>query len=171
MAVSTAPHYPDLQEESNGYCVLADGSEVEPSDLQTNEGCVHSSDDEDQEPKQDESGVSSHDCSGSRPLLLDSEEEEDVPRYSTANSQPPMTYPPSNIMAQNHCQHTSAASEEQTAAADVFSSAPFRTAEEDSSDVFANAPFLRPSVATQHQLMSLLKHLLEKEKSCQEWRV
>ncbi|XP_072290230.1 AP2-associated protein kinase 1 isoform X2 [Eucyclogobius newberryi] len=144
----------DLQGESNGYCVLAEGPEMGPSDPQTNEGCVHSSDDEEQEPKPDESGVSAHDCSGSRPLLLDSEEEEDAPRYNAVPSQPPMAYPPSNPMVQNNCQHTSAVPPETATAtdADVFSNAPFRNEHEDTSDVFANAPFPRPSAAAQQPI-------------------
>ncbi|XP_072290233.1 AP2-associated protein kinase 1 isoform X4 [Eucyclogobius newberryi] len=152
--ISGLQAFPDLQGESNGYCVLAEGPEMGPSDPQTNEGCVHSSDDEEQEPKPDESGVSAHDCSGSRPLLLDSEEEEDAPRYNAVPSQPPMAYPPSNPMVQNNCQHTSAVPPETATAtdADVFSNAPFRNEHEDTSDVFANAPFPRPSAAAQQPI-------------------
>ncbi|XP_055080199.1 AP2-associated protein kinase 1-like [Periophthalmus magnuspinnatus] len=142
----------DLEGESNGYTVLAEGHEREPSDPQTNEGCVHSSDEEEQEAKQDESGVSAHDCSGSRPLLMDSEDEEDAPHYSTVATQPPLAYPPINNMTQNNFQHTCAAPPEQAAAADVFSNAPFRTAHEDTCDVFTNAPFPRPSAAAQQPI-------------------
>ncbi|XP_055021420.1 AP2-associated protein kinase 1-like isoform X9 [Boleophthalmus pectinirostris] len=141
----------DLQGESNGYTVLTEGHEREPSDPQTNEGCVHSSDEEEQEPKQDESGICAQDCSGSRPLLMDSEEEEDTPHYSDVPAQPPIAYPPSNNMAQNHCQHNCAAPPEE-ATADVFSNAPFRTVHEDTCDVFANAPFPRPSAAAQQPI-------------------
>ncbi|XP_055021421.1 AP2-associated protein kinase 1-like isoform X10 [Boleophthalmus pectinirostris] len=145
------PFPADLQGESNGYTVLTEGHEREPSDPQTNEGCVHSSDEEEQEPKQDESGICAQDCSGSRPLLMDSEEEEDTPHYSDVPAQPPIAYPPSNNMAQNHCQHNCAAPPEE-ATADVFSNAPFRTVHEDTCDVFANAPFPRPSAAAQQPI-------------------
>lgn len=136
--------------------MLVDGQENEASDPRMNEGCVHSSDEEEQESKQDDSGAgesreSSHDCSGSRPLLLDSEEEADEPpHYSALPSQLPSAYPTPN-MAQKHCQHSYGSSEEYTQV-DVFSSAPFQTSHEDTSDVFANAPFLRPSTAAQQQI-------------------
>ncbi|XP_055021413.1 AP2-associated protein kinase 1-like isoform X3 [Boleophthalmus pectinirostris] len=149
--ISKNPSQADLQGESNGYTVLTEGHEREPSDPQTNEGCVHSSDEEEQEPKQDESGICAQDCSGSRPLLMDSEEEEDTPHYSDVPAQPPIAYPPSNNMAQNHCQHNCAAPPEE-ATADVFSNAPFRTVHEDTCDVFANAPFPRPSAAAQQPI-------------------
>ncbi|XP_055021422.1 AP2-associated protein kinase 1-like isoform X11 [Boleophthalmus pectinirostris] len=149
--ISGLQPFPDLQGESNGYTVLTEGHEREPSDPQTNEGCVHSSDEEEQEPKQDESGICAQDCSGSRPLLMDSEEEEDTPHYSDVPAQPPIAYPPSNNMAQNHCQHNCAAPPEE-ATADVFSNAPFRTVHEDTCDVFANAPFPRPSAAAQQPI-------------------
>uniref|UniRef100_A0A8C6WFE0 non-specific serine/threonine protein kinase n=1 Tax=Neogobius melanostomus TaxID=47308 RepID=A0A8C6WFE0_9GOBI len=87
----------DLQGDSNGYSVLVEGQENEAADPQMNEGCVHSSDEEEQESKQDDSGagetqMTAHDCSGSRPLLLDSEEEADEPD-STLPSQLPSSYP------------------------------------------------------------------------------
>lgn len=153
--ISGLQAFPDLQADSNGYSVLVEGHENEASEPQMNEGCVHSSDEEEHGSKQDDSGadesrVSGHDCSGSRPLLLDSEEEaEEPPHLSSLPSQLPSAYTPN--MAQNHCQHSYNASPEESIPADVFSNAPFQTALEDTSDVFANAPFLRPSTAPQQQ--------------------
>uniref|UniRef100_A0A673BZG1 non-specific serine/threonine protein kinase n=1 Tax=Sphaeramia orbicularis TaxID=375764 RepID=A0A673BZG1_9TELE len=159
---------PDLQGESNGYSVLVEGQENEPSDSQTTEGCVHSSDeDEEKEPKKEgqddrgalESHVAAHDCSGSRPLLLDSEEEEQEEQLglcSTAHSsaQLPANFhqPPASCVAQNHSQHALESTKGADVAADVFSKAPFRIAQEDVSDVFANAPFPRAPPAAQQPL-------------------
>ncbi|XP_030000363.1 AP2-associated protein kinase 1 isoform X2 [Sphaeramia orbicularis] len=158
----------DLQGESNGYSVLVEGQENEPSDSQTTEGCVHSSDeDEEKEPKKEgqddrgalESHVAAHDCSGSRPLLLDSEEEEQEEQLglcSTAHSsaQLPANFhqPPASCVAQNHSQHALESTKGADVAADVFSKAPFRIAQEDVSDVFANAPFPRAPPAAQQPL-------------------
>ncbi|XP_030000369.1 AP2-associated protein kinase 1 isoform X8 [Sphaeramia orbicularis] len=160
--------FPDLQGESNGYSVLVEGQENEPSDSQTTEGCVHSSDeDEEKEPKKEgqddrgalESHVAAHDCSGSRPLLLDSEEEEQEEQLglcSTAHSsaQLPANFhqPPASCVAQNHSQHALESTKGADVAADVFSKAPFRIAQEDVSDVFANAPFPRAPPAAQQPL-------------------
>ncbi|XP_040897685.1 AP2-associated protein kinase 1-like isoform X6 [Toxotes jaculatrix] len=164
----------DPQGESNGYSVLGEGQETEPpeGDPQINEGCVHSSDEDEEkggnkEEQQDggavESHVPAHDCSGSRPLLLDSEEEEEQgpqlalhssPQSNTAPTQPSTTFhhsTPSTI-AQNHSQHAPEPAKGIDVAADVFSKAPFRVAQEDVSDVFANAPFPRAPVAAQQQL-------------------
>ena len=146
----------DLQEESNGYSVLVERRENEVPDSQMDEGFVHSSDEEEQEgkPNDSEAGeiqASAHDCSGSRPLLLDSEEEADEsPHYSTLPSALPSAYPLN--MVQNHCQHPFITPSEAYVSTDVFSSAPFQTAQEESGDVFSNAPFLRPSAPAQPQM-------------------
>uniref|UniRef100_A0A3B4GGS0 non-specific serine/threonine protein kinase n=1 Tax=Pundamilia nyererei TaxID=303518 RepID=A0A3B4GGS0_9CICH len=121
--------------ESNGYSVLEEGQETEAvgADSPQNEGCVHSSDeDEEKEAHKDEqedgegieSHIAPHDCSGSRPLLQDSEDEED--------QGPQLALHPSL--------HS-----------DIFSKAPFLIAQEDTSDVFANAPFPRGPLAAQQQ--------------------
>uniref|UniRef100_A0A3Q4N7N6 non-specific serine/threonine protein kinase n=1 Tax=Neolamprologus brichardi TaxID=32507 RepID=A0A3Q4N7N6_NEOBR len=121
--------------ESNGYSVLEEGQETETvgADSPQNEGCVHSSDeDEEKEAHKDEqedgegieSHIAPHDCSGSRPLLQDSEDEED--------QGPQLALHPSL--------HS-----------DIFSKAPFLIAQEDTSDVFANAPFPRGPLAAQQQ--------------------
>ncbi|XP_071338640.1 AP2-associated protein kinase 1-like isoform X6 [Trachinotus anak] len=165
--------FPDLQGESNGYSVLGEGQETEPpeGDSKINEGCVHSSDEEEEkevlkEEQQDggaiESHEAAHDCSGSRPLLMESEDEEEQgpqlalhssPHSSTVPTQPCTTFqqPTPSTFAQNHSQHVSVPAKGTDVAADVFSKAPFRIAQEDLGDVFANAPFPRAALAPQQQ--------------------
>ncbi|XP_029295017.1 AP2-associated protein kinase 1-like isoform X6 [Cottoperca gobio] len=171
---------PDVQGESNGYSVLDEGRETElqEGDSQANESCVHSSDEEDdddddyeeeeeeeahKEEQQDEGAIESHaaahDCSGSRPLLLDSEDEEEPgpqlalhssPHSSTVPTQPSTTFhqPTPSTFAQNHSQHVhEPAQGADAAAADVFLKAPFPIVQEESADVFANAPFPRAHTA------------------------
>ncbi|XP_042276905.1 AP2-associated protein kinase 1-like isoform X10 [Thunnus maccoyii] len=163
--------FPDAQGESNGYSVLGEGQETETpeGDSQTNVGCVHSSDEDEEkeahkEEQQDQEAIESHavanDCSGSRPLLLDSEEEEEQgsqlavpssPHSSIVPTQPSTTFhqPTPSTFAQNHSQHAHEPAKGADVAADVFSKAPFRVAQEESGDVFANAPFPRAPVAAQ----------------------
>ncbi|XP_063344782.1 AP2-associated protein kinase 1-like isoform X2 [Pelmatolapia mariae] len=162
----------DLQGESNGYSVLEEGQETEAvgADSPQNEGCVHSSDeDEEKEAHKDEQEdsegteihIAPHDCSGSRPLLQDSEDEEDQgPQlalhpslHSSTAAQSATTFdqPAPNTFAQNHFQHVHEAAKEMEGAADIFSKAPFLIAQEDTSDVFANAPFPRGPLAAQQQ--------------------
>ncbi|KAM6944449.1 AP2-associated protein kinase 1 isoform 1-T1 [Lycodopsis pacificus] len=159
----------DVQGQSNGYSVLGEGQETEPSegDSQANEGCVHSSDEEEEEEahreeQQDEGAIESHaaahDCSGSRPLLLDSEDEEEQgadsalhssPHSSAGPTQPSTTVhqPTPGTFAHNHSQHVHEPAKGADVAADVFSKAPFRSAQEEAGDVFANAPFPRAPLA------------------------
>ncbi|XP_041642703.1 AP2-associated protein kinase 1-like isoform X10 [Cheilinus undulatus] len=158
---------PDVQGESNGYTVLSEGQETEPveGDLPENEGCVHSSDeDEEKESRKDaqqdgggnESSVAAHDCSGSRPLLMDSEEEEEqlAPQSSVAPTKPSTTFhqPTPGTFAQNHSQQAHEPAKAAEITADVFSKAPFRIGQDDSSDVFANAPFPHALLNAQQQL-------------------
>ncbi|XP_059192393.1 AP2-associated protein kinase 1-like isoform X4 [Centropristis striata] len=173
--------FPDIQGESNGYSVLGEGQETEPpeGDSQANEGCVHSSDEDEveeeeeeeeeqahKEERQDEGAIqinAVHDSSGSRPLLMDSEDEEEQgpqlalhssPHSSAAPTQPSTTFqqPPSTF-AQNHSQHVHEPAEGVAdVAIDVFSKAPFRIAQEEAADVFANAPFPRATLTAQQQL-------------------
>ncbi|XP_029366142.1 AP2-associated protein kinase 1-like isoform X7 [Echeneis naucrates] len=165
--------FPDVQGESNGYSVLGEGQEMEPQDAeaQINEGCVHSSDEDEEkevlkEEQQDggtiESQVAAHDCSGSRPLLMESEDEEEQgsqlalhssPQSSTAATQPSTTFQQStpSTFAQNHSQPVPKSTEGADLVPDVFTKAPFRITHEDSGDVFANAPFPRAPLAPQQQ--------------------
>ncbi|XP_027133232.1 AP2-associated protein kinase 1 isoform X3 [Larimichthys crocea] len=154
----------DVQEESNGYSVLGEGQETEPpqEEPQTNEGCVHSSDeDEEKEANKEDQKVegaidaAAHDCSGSMPLLMDSEDEEE-PQLAlhSAPTQPSTTFHQAtpSTFAQNHSQHAHEPAKGAEVAVDVFSKAPFRIGQEDSCDVFANAPFPRAPLSAQQQL-------------------
>ncbi|XP_032372877.1 AP2-associated protein kinase 1 isoform X11 [Etheostoma spectabile] len=172
---STLSDTTDVQGQSNGYSVLSEGQGTEPAkrESRVNEGCVHSSDEDDEEEEeeveedeahkgeqQDEGAVeghaAAHDLSGSRPLLLDSEDEEEPPVFvhlsphsSAVPTQPSSTLhqPAPSTLAQNHSQRV----HEPHVAADVFSKAPFRVAQEETVDVFASAPFPRaPHAAPQN---------------------
>ncbi|XP_041855001.1 AP2-associated protein kinase 1-like isoform X5 [Melanotaenia boesemani] len=160
---------PDLQGESNGYSVLEEGQETEAVEEKSlnNEGYEHSSDedenkgvhkDEQQEVGADESNVAAHDCSGSRPLLLDSEDEEDhgsqlALHPNTVPIQPPATFhqPTPSTFAQNNSSYPPESAKGEDVTPDVFSKAPFPIAQEDSADVFANAPFPRAPLVAQPQ--------------------
>nr|XP_043882280.1 AP2-associated protein kinase 1-like isoform X8 [Solea senegalensis] len=155
--------FPDeAQGESNDYSVLGEEQETEPleGDPETSKSCVHSSDEEEEEEDEEEvhseeqedeegateSHVAVHDCSGSRPLLLDSEDEEEhgltVYSSSATAQQPSANFHQPSTFAQNH--HVPEPEKATDVAADVFSKAPFQIVQEDASDVFANAPFPRP---------------------------
>ncbi|KAM4577629.1 AP2-associated protein kinase 1 isoform 5-T5 [Odontesthes bonariensis] len=161
--------FPDLQGDSNVYAVLEEGQETEAlAENVQNDGCEHSSDeDEDKEvhgaEQQDggavESNVGALDCSGSRPLLMDSDDEEEhgpqlvlnpdtIPVQSSDSLHPSML----STTDQNHSSHVPEPAKGTDASADVFSQAPFPTVQEDSADVFANAPFLRAPPGAQPQL-------------------
>ncbi|XP_077942931.1 AP2-associated protein kinase 1 isoform X2 [Gasterosteus aculeatus] len=167
----------DVQRQSNGYSVLGEGQETEPpaADSQANEGCVHSSDeDEDNEEEEEEepghreeqedegameSHAASHDFSGSRPLLLDSEDEDeqgpDLALHSSPHcsagptTQPSATFhqPTPSTFAHNHFQQAHESAKGACVAGDVFSKAPFQSVQDEAADVFANAPFPRGPLA------------------------
>ncbi|XP_040051308.2 AP2-associated protein kinase 1 isoform X15 [Gasterosteus aculeatus] len=169
--------FPDVQRQSNGYSVLGEGQETEPpaADSQANEGCVHSSDeDEDNEEEEEEepghreeqedegameSHAASHDFSGSRPLLLDSEDEDeqgpDLALHSSPHcsagptTQPSATFhqPTPSTFAHNHFQQAHESAKGACVAGDVFSKAPFQSVQDEAADVFANAPFPRGPLA------------------------
>ncbi|KAM9546796.1 AP2-associated protein kinase 1 isoform 22-T22 [Salvelinus alpinus] len=162
---------PELKGVSNGYAVLDEGgSEIElPGEgHRANEGCIHSSDDEEEDERvKEEQGRRSsesdvvHDCSGSRPLLLDSDEEEEQgselplpssqpslshPQLSTSSHQPtPSLCAPSL----NHSHQMPQQARVVEVVPDVFFKSPFRIEQEEAGDVFANAPFQRPPVVAQ----------------------
>ncbi|KAM7391520.1 hypothetical protein PAMP_022205 [Pampus punctatissimus] len=160
-----------MQVESNGYSVLGEGQETETpeGDSQTNEQCVHSSEeDEEKEAHKEEqqhggaieSDAAAHDCSGSRPLLLDSEDEEEQgpqltlpssPHSSIIPTQPSTTFhqPTPSTFAQNHSHHAPEPTKEADVTTDVFSKAPFPVVQAESGDVFSNAPFPRAPFAAQ----------------------
>ncbi|XP_077377302.1 AP2-associated protein kinase 1 isoform X6 [Festucalex cinctus] len=143
--------FADMQLDRNGYSMIGqeglDGETVEES--AANDAGVHSSDEDQgketsQEQQQNfsvatESHSSALDCSGSRPLLLDSEEDEEQ------GTQPSCVAPAA--VAHNHSRL-----DPEHARADVFSKAPFRLAQQEAGDVFANAPFPSSQLAAQQQL-------------------
>uniref|UniRef100_A0A1A7ZR92 non-specific serine/threonine protein kinase n=1 Tax=Nothobranchius furzeri TaxID=105023 RepID=A0A1A7ZR92_NOTFU len=165
---------PDLLGESNGYCVSEEAQETEDleGDLLTNEGFEHSSDEDEereahkpelQEGEVVESDASVHDCSGARPLLMDSEDEEEHGSQleldsslhpNTAPVQLTTTYPQTtqSSFTHNHSWHVPQPAEGADVSADIFSKALFPTAQEDTVDVFANAPFPRAPLVAQQQL-------------------
>nr|XP_019949462.1 PREDICTED: AP2-associated protein kinase 1-like isoform X6 [Paralichthys olivaceus] len=177
---STQPEFipasiPDPQGESNDYTELEEGQEIEAPevDVQTDEVCVHSSEEEEEkevhkEDQQDggaaESHIAVHDLSGSRPLLLDSDDEDEqgpqLDLHSSAQSNADPTQqltttfdqPTLSTFAQNHTQHVPEPAQGANVAADVFSKAPFQIVQEDFADVFTNAPFLRGPLEAQQQL-------------------
>lgn len=147
-----------MQAESNGYVVLSD-AEPPGADSQMTEGCEHSSDEEkeahQEEEQQQEAGTleihaAALDCSCSRPLLLDSEDEEEQQaalHSSKAPTQPSTSFhqPPASTYVQNHSQQ----GDNDT---DIFLKGPSRIGPEDAGDVFANAPFPRAALPAQQQL-------------------
>ncbi|XP_068166444.1 AP2-associated protein kinase 1-like isoform X6 [Antennarius striatus] len=161
----------DGQGGSSDYTVLGKEPDNEPPESNTLQGCVHSSDEDGEkeareEEQQGERAVegqaAAHDCSGSRPLLMDSEDDDDdeeegpqsALRQSTHSSMAPaqpstafnQTIP--STCAQNHSHHSQADDNN----ADVFSKAPFRIGQGDTFDVFANAPFPHAPLSAQQQL-------------------
>ncbi|XP_066449140.1 AP2-associated protein kinase 1 isoform X4 [Eleutherodactylus coqui] len=94
------------------------------------------------------------DCSGSRPLLMESDEEEGSKKVKDAafiNSEHPVSstpiYTPSERMVQMPAGGF-------TTEVDVFATAPFKSSKlsKDDSDIFSNAPFLAKSSPTLNQL-------------------
>ncbi|XP_051923584.1 AP2-associated protein kinase 1-like isoform X10 [Hippocampus zosterae] len=148
----------DVQLDSNGYSVLGQegcGSET-VGDSAANDVCIHSSDEDQeketcQEQQQNfeadaEGPTSAQDLSGSRPLLLDSEEDEEHGTQPSFHSTPATCVPSSATVAQNHYQL-----DPEPASADIFSKAPFCLTQQGAGDVFANAPFPSGPLAAQQQ--------------------
>lgn len=122
-----------------------------PGDIDSiDQGCLHSSEEEEDEEQVDE-GVAL-DSSGSRPLLLDSEEEDD--QDLEVKQEPDLQLYQPSLLPQ-HQQHFSPhllplqAGRKQHTPPTVFSNASFGTGQEEGSDVFAKAPFLRHPVPAQ----------------------
>ncbi|XP_065103805.1 AP2-associated protein kinase 1 isoform X4 [Paramisgurnus dabryanus] len=147
----------EAKRKSNGFEALLEGGEVE----NITEDCFHSSDEEDDEDVRklsEQSQVSgeetpSLDCSGSRPLLQDSDEEDDQSPVSLKNLQmsteplPPCGLPEPSLEQNtvNHSPNLPLNPLNTDPSVDVFSKAPFQIVEEVDSDgdVFTNAPFPR----------------------------
>ncbi|XP_045562896.1 AP2-associated protein kinase 1 isoform X30 [Salmo salar] len=168
-AGATGKAFPELKGVSNGYAVLDEGGsemELRGEGHRANEGCIHSSDDEEDERVKEEQGRRArergvvHDCSGSRPLLLDSDEEEQQgSEFPLPSSQPSLSHPQlSNSSHQptpslcapslTHSHQMPQQARVVEVVSDVFFKSPFRI-EQEAGDVFANAPFQRPSVVAQ----------------------
>ncbi|XP_028312614.1 AP2-associated protein kinase 1 isoform X7 [Gouania willdenowi] len=160
--------YPDQQGESNGYTMLEDGQDTEAGKGKPAkpDDCVHSSDEDEKEDSLEEqhegapieSQVVVHDCSGSEPLLVDSEDEEvyrpQLADHSSMAFSAVTTQTSSNVhpaAAQNHSL-LSHSPEDSPAAVHIFSEAPFLHVQGDTADVFANAPFPRALVSAEEQL-------------------
>ncbi|XP_077417911.1 AP2-associated protein kinase 1 isoform X8 [Vanacampus margaritifer] len=157
--------FADMQLDRNGYSMLGqEGCDDETiGECAANDACVHSSDeDQEKETSQEkhqnfsvatEGQSPALDCSGSRPLLLDSEEDEDHATQPSLRSKPASSsavtvHPPAAAtVAQNHSQL-----DPEPASADVFSKAPFRLSQQEAGDVFANAPFPSAPLAAIQQL-------------------
>ncbi|XP_023658104.2 AP2-associated protein kinase 1-like isoform X1 [Paramormyrops kingsleyae] len=141
----------ELQRQTNGYSVFCEGGSEVPGDIDSiDQGCLHSSEEEDDEEQVDE-GVAL-DSSGSRPLLLDSEEEED--QVPEVEQEPDHQFYQPSLLPQ-HQQHFSPhllplqPGRKHHTPPNVFSNAPFGTGQEEGSDVFAKAPFPRHPVPAQ----------------------
>ncbi|XP_028312612.1 AP2-associated protein kinase 1 isoform X5 [Gouania willdenowi] len=162
------PSMPDQQGESNGYTMLEDGQDTEAGKGKPAkpDDCVHSSDEDEKEDSLEEqhegapieSQVVVHDCSGSEPLLVDSEDEEvyrpQLADHSSMAFSAVTTQTSSNVhpaAAQNHSL-LSHSPEDSPAAVHIFSEAPFLHVQGDTADVFANAPFPRALVSAEEQL-------------------
>lgn len=130
---------PEPKGKTNGYGVLLEGDEAEnpPEDW------MHSSDEEERTDDARPSEASSLDCSGSRPLLQDFDEDEDLDSSGGLQTSTNLGDVPQPSL--NHLDQPSKPD------ADVFSKAPFRVTQEADSDVdvFANAPFPRPLAQSQ----------------------
>ncbi|XP_026126336.1 AP2-associated protein kinase 1 isoform X7 [Carassius auratus] len=144
----------EARSKGDGY-----GSHSEGGDLENpvEEGCLHSSDEDDGETEGGRSQVSgeetpSLDCSGSRPLLQDSDDDDDQSPASSRNlqmssqSEGPVENQ-STLASQNHSPQLVSQAQHSGAdqSLDIFSKAPFRIGQdlEGDGDVFANAPFPR----------------------------
>ncbi|XP_061133778.1 AP2-associated protein kinase 1-like isoform X5 [Syngnathus typhle] len=152
----------DVQLDRNGYSMLGqEGGDSETvGDCAPNDGCDDSSDEDQekvtcQEEQKNFGGAtegrtSAHDLSGSRPLLFDSEEDEEqesqpTPASCVVSSAVTFHPPAPAAVAQNH-------SLLDPGPASIFSKAPFRLTQQEQGDVFANAPFPSGPLATQQRL-------------------
>ncbi|KAK2899037.1 hypothetical protein Q8A67_010455 [Cirrhinus molitorella] len=151
---------PEARSKSDGYGSLLEGGDLENP---MEESCVHSSDEDDGEKEGGRSQVSgeetpSLDCSGSRPLLQDSDDDDDQSPASSRNLQMSSQSEgavenQSSLVSQNDSPQL--VSQTQHAgtdpSVDAFSKAPFRIGPDvdGDGDVFANAPFLRLPVHPQ----------------------
>ncbi|XP_073767310.1 AP2-associated protein kinase 1 isoform X4 [Danio rerio] len=143
-ALSSGPSHQEAEGKSDGYGIADDDENP------TEEDFPHSSDEDDAE-KGGRSQVSgdetpSLDCSGSRPLLQDSDDEDE---QSPASSRNLRMSSASEVASENQSEIQAQRSGADPSV-DVFSKAPFRIGQNlddnnsNEGDVFTNAPFLRP---------------------------
>lgn len=154
--------FAEARRKSDGYGMLLEGGDVEDPV----EDCFHSSDEDDGEKEGGRSQVSgeetpSLDCSGSRPLLQDSDDDDDQSPASSRNlqmsseSEVPVENQSSlvSVHTQNHSPQLVSQAQHSGAdpGVDIFSKAPFRIGQDADSDgdVFTNAPFPRPPAQPQ----------------------
>ncbi|XP_058245279.1 AP2-associated protein kinase 1 isoform X9 [Hemibagrus wyckioides] len=145
MLISKTPSQ-EPKGKTNGYGALLEGDEAE----NPTEDWMHSSDEDERTGEARPSEASSLDCSGSRPLLQDFDEDEEQELDASGNLQTSSNLetadvPQSSLITQQPSQNHLVELD-----ADVFSKAPFRVVQESDSgvDVFANAPFPRPLAST-----------------------
>lgn len=131
--------------KTNGMLLEGDEAEIPTEDW------MHSSeeDDEDEDERTGEarpSEASSLDCSGSRPLLQDFDEDEEQELEASENLQTSSKLEPGDVSQSSLITEQPSPNHSVELDADVFSKAPFRVVQETDSavDVFANAPFPRP---------------------------
>lgn len=152
-----------MQEEDDRHTTFI---KTEPSEAtsQMSNSCEHSSDEEKEANEDEEDGttrsdIEANDHSGSRPLLSDSEEEKEqgqqVIPCSFLHSVKVPTQPSTNFpqpapsaSAQNYSQHAHGTDN----GADLFLKGPFRIGQEETGDVFANAPFPHTAVRVHQRL-------------------
>ncbi|XP_059359086.1 AP2-associated protein kinase 1-like isoform X7 [Carassius carassius] len=142
----------EARNKSDGYGSHSEGVDHENP---VEEGCLHSSDEDDGETEGGRSQVSgeetpSLDCSGSRPLLQDSDDDDDQSPASSRNlqmssqSEGPVENQ-SLLVSQNHSPQLVSKAQHSGAdpSLDIFYKDPFRIGQdlEGDGDVFANAPF------------------------------
>ncbi|XP_046726986.1 AP2-associated protein kinase 1 isoform X1 [Silurus meridionalis] len=151
----------EAREETNGYDTLLEGGDAE----NPTEDWMHSSDEDEKTGDARPSEASSLDCSGSRPLLQDFDDDEEQDLDASGNLQTSFDLEPSDSKQSSLITTDLLV---QPPDPDVFSKAPFHVSQEAdcNMDVFAKAPFPRP-VAPPQQLDVFLQAPFGKKKETQ----
>ncbi|XP_046726991.1 AP2-associated protein kinase 1 isoform X6 [Silurus meridionalis] len=160
-SLHTDPVLPEAREETNGYDTLLEGGDAE----NPTEDWMHSSDEDEKTGDARPSEASSLDCSGSRPLLQDFDDDEEQDLDASGNLQTSFDLEPSDSKQSSLITTDLLV---QPPDPDVFSKAPFHVSQEAdcNMDVFAKAPFPRP-VAPPQQLDVFLQAPFGKKKETQ----
>lgn len=151
----------DMQEENDGHTTLSENEPLEATSQMSN-SCEHSSCEEKEANEDEEDGTTgsdivANDHSGSRPLLSDSEEEKEhgqqIIPCSFLHTDKVPTQPSTNFSqpAPSASAHHSQHAHEMDNAEDLFLKGPFRVGQEETGDVFANAPFPHTPVPVRQQ--------------------